>query len=382
MSRFRLFLSLMAVAILIPSIVAADQPGPFRADVSALGMGNTGVAVPGRGCLWSYNPALLSTFSFDLSVPNVDLGANGKTLEFFDFLEDHQETFEKWEDTSWDQDDTKRDALLEDAEEFYGKRLGFRTAPLVGFATRNFGAALYADTRATVIMRRPALEFAPKTPDFAPPVYGRFHTDVVAQIGTAGMAFDPLAIGITLRYINRRAKSLRIDPADLDEVVSTMSEEPESYHGWAVDLAAYYPTGFWNIALGASFRNILGKIQTPGPDAEHPEENKESDNFYRNLVVGASWQPMPRLLLTADIEDFLNQVDNLEFGDQIHVGAELDMVLLKFRTGIFRGAVTYGAGLNLLFFKIDVATFLPAEESAILTEDEQRVYIGQVKVGW
>ncbi|GEM_PF-2450592 len=376
MSGSRWLCLLLTTVILIPSVAAADQRGPFRGDVGALGMGNTGVAVPGRGCLWIYNPAVLTTVDFELAIPSIDLGANGKTLELFDYLDDQRGNFADWDNLSA----PEKTDVLDDGSDLFRKTLGFRTAPLVGFAQRNLGLALYADTRADVVMVRNY----PDPLDAAPAVNGFFHTDVVAQIGTAGIALDPLSIGITVRYVNRRANRVTIDPNDLDEVLSTISEDPESYHGWGVDLGAYYPTGFWNLSVGASFRNLLGGIQVPAAPAtkSSDDEEKETDSFYRNLAVGASWQPVPKVLLTADIEDLLNQVDDLEFGDQIHVGAELDMMLLRLRTGMFRGSLTYGVGLSLLFFNIDFATYVPGSDRPELTEDEERVYVGQFKFGW
>ncbi len=374
-SRWCLFL--LTMVILIPSVVAADQRGPFRGDVGALGMGNTGVAVPGRGALWIYNPALLNTVEFELAIPSIDFGANGKTFELFDYLEDQADNFDDWDNLTT----AEKMQALEDGDDLFLKPLGFRTAPLVGFAQQNFGLALYADTRADIITIPHGLPARPQTA-------GNFLTDVVAQIGTAGIALDPLSIGITVRYVNRRTNSIPdIDPKDLGDVVSTIAEDPDTYHGWGVDLGAYYPTGVWNLAVGASFRNILGGIQVPaaadpGTKTSDEDEETENDSFYRNLVVGASWQPIPKLLLTADIQDLLNQVDDVDFGDQIHIGAELDMMLLKVRAGMFREIVTYGAGMSILFFNLDFATYVPNFDRPDLTEDEERVYAGQLKFGW
>jgi hypothetical protein len=373
MSRSTLFLSVLTLAVMVPSLAAADVPGAFRGDVSALGMGNTGVAVSGRGCLWHYNPALLNTVQADLSIPNVDFGANGKTFEFFDFLEERQDDFGDWDDLSG----ADRVDFYEDADEFFNRPFGFRTAPLVGFAMQNFGIAAYADTRADVAMVPPGLPHVPR-------VFGLFRTDAVIQIGTAGAAdvgVGRLAMGVNLRYVNRRAQFIEIHPDDLDEVISTLTDDADSFHGWGVDLGAYYPTGFWNLDVGATWHNILGGIQVPAPTEEDPD-NKDTEDFHSNLAVGASWVPFPRLLLTADVEDIFNDVQNLEFGDQIHVGAELDMILLKFRTGLFRGSLTAGAGIQLLFFHIDFATFLPGSDAFELTDDDERMYVGQVKFGW
>jgi hypothetical protein len=383
MSRRRVFLGLMIVAILIPGVAAADVSGAFRADVSALGMGNTGIAVPGRGCLWHYNPALLNTFSFDLCIPSIDLGMNGKTVEFFDFLEEHQDDFKNWDDL---EDDIARyREFEEDARDYYRKPLGFRIAPLVGFATRNFGLAVFANTRADVVMLRRRIDIAKHASDLVPEnppqVLGLFRTDVVAQLGTAGVAMDPLALGINIRYVNRRSNFVEIRPDSLDEVVSTMTEDTDSFHGWAVDLGAYYPTGFWNLSLGANVRNLLGKMQVPDPQEDDPD-NKKNENFHRNVQLGAAWKPFGRLLLTADVVDVFQEIQGLEWEDQVRFGAELDMLLVKFRTGLFGSKVTYGAGLNLLIFKIDFATYVPEFDRRDLTDEEERIYVGQVKVGW
>jgi len=365
---------LLVVLMLAPAVAVADQPGAFRGDVSAFGMGNTGVAVPERGCLWIYNPALLNTIAFDLCIPSVDFGANVKTFELFDFLDKRWEDFRDFDTLPA----SEQSDLIDDAGEYVRKPLGFRTAPLLGLAARNFGGALYANTRTFVIVRPGRMLPSPQVPE----VDGLFQTDVVVQLGTAGLAFHPLSLGISIRYVNRSLKYVAdIDPENLDDVVDTLTDDLDHYHGWAVDIGAYYPLGIWNVTLGANFRNILGKIQIPGPDPADPTEDKGSDEFYRNLVVGAAWRPFPRLLLAADIQDLLNQTE-LAFGDQIQVGAELDMVVPKFRIGMFRGEVTYGIGVNLFLFKIDFATYQPIYDFASLTDEEERVYVGQVKFGW
>ena len=143
--------------------------------------------------------------------------------------------------------------------------------------------------------------------------------------------------------------------------------------GLAVDLGARMDLGSM-VSVGIAIRDISTK-QTfsqstlgdafaggglpAGTDIEYP--------VYPNITLGASLRPIPASLrrvvdvtVIAEIQDPVRVVqDKSSAWNLFHLGVEADMLggLFALRTGLNKGWISLGAGIDLLVFELNVAVF-------------------------
>jgi hypothetical protein len=145
--------------------------------------------------------------------------------------------------------------------------------------------------------------------------------------------------------------------------------------GLAVDLGATMEVGKF-VSVGLAIRDISTKQNlsrsTVGAVLESSGglPTSETTNEYTmnpNITIGASVTPIPVFLrklvdvtVTAELQDPVRVIaDDLSIWNLFHVGAEADLLggLFALRTGVNRGYISVGAGLDLLLLEVNVAVF-------------------------
>ncbi len=170
-------------------------------------------------------------------------------------------------------------------------------------------------------------------------------TDLLGSI-TGGTEFDPMALPVDIGF------------------------------GLAVDLGAKLEVGKF-VSVGLAIRDIstkqnfatalLGDVLTALEVGNLPEGDAAAYTLSPNITIGASVTPIPVFLrklvdvtVTAEIQDPLKVInDKSSMWNLFHVGAEADLLggLLALRTGVNKGYVSLGAGLDLLLIEVNVAVF-------------------------
>lgn len=146
--------------------------------------------------------------------------------------------------------------------------------------------------------------------------------------------------------------------------------------GLAVDLGAKLEVGKL-VTVGLAVRDIstkqtysksnVGDVLAALESGNLPEGADAPYTLSPNITIGASVTPIPVFLrklvdvtLTAEIQDPLKVInDNASMWNLFHVGAEADLLggLLAVRTGVNKGYISLGAGLDLLLIEVNVAIF-------------------------
>lgn len=146
--------------------------------------------------------------------------------------------------------------------------------------------------------------------------------------------------------------------------------------GLAVDLGAKLEVGKF-VTVGLAIRDIstkqnyatapLGDVLTALEAGGLPEGTPATYTLSPNITIGASVTPIPVFLrklvdvtVTAEIQDPLKVInDKSSMWNLFHVGAEADLLggLLAVRTGVNKGYISLGAGLDLLIMEVNVAVF-------------------------
>jgi len=146
--------------------------------------------------------------------------------------------------------------------------------------------------------------------------------------------------------------------------------------GLAADLGAKLEFGKL-VTVGLAVRDIstkqnyvkahLGDVLVALESGIPPEGDVAPYSLSPNITLGASVTPIPVFLrklvdvtVTAEIQDPLKVIaDDSSLWNLFHVGAEADLLggLIALRTGVNKGYISVGAGLDLLLIEVNVAVF-------------------------
>lgn len=199
---------------------------------------------------------------------------------------------------------------------------------------------------------------------FHSPPNPTFDTQFLSDVGLAagfGMPFGKSsAAGVTIKRIQRWGGAKAIDLGVLldDEVAQAIQDSFDAKgQGYGFDLALMHQLSdipmkpsmalTWQDVGHTSFQ------KTSGADA--PPHLKD------NLSLGASAQFESWLfsVLTAAEYKFITRTGE-QFGQKLHLGAEISIPFFDFRAGLNQGYATYGLGFSFLIFDFDVA-YYPVE---------------------
>lgn len=166
--------------------------------------------------------------------------------------------------------------------------------------------------------------------------------------------------------------SVIVNPATF----TPMNLEVDVGFGLAVDLGAKLELGQL-VSVGLAVRDIstnqnyststIGEVLAFLGAGNLPPGDPAPYTMSPNITLGASVTPIPVFLrtlvdltVTAEIQDPLKVIaDDSSIWNLFHVGAEADLLggLIAVRTGINKGYLSVGAGLDLLIMEVNVAVF-------------------------
>jgi hypothetical protein len=337
MRRTKEISSLLLVVILLAGLAVegtcGSTDGPFYYNIRSLGMGGAGVAT-GKGVeAMVYNPALLAQVPFDLALPRIRIEFTDDLFEIIKFATDHQDDFANYK--SLPPDAGKK--FLDDMAPFDDKWVRFNLAPAVGLSLQRIAVLGYNNTRGGIRLDKGI---------YTPRTYAEGVMDNVVTGGISLPAMPGLDVGLGIKYIDRResglvklsASSLGGNKKIIQDVIDKISE---SKTGYGVDVGGIYKLTE-SIQLGFVMQDLLGKVG--------------DDDLRLNVRAGACWHPVRGLTLAADIVDLLNRGSDAAL-KKVHLGAEVDVPVLKLRVGINQGYPTIGVGLNLLILQIEYAYY-------------------------
>jgi hypothetical protein len=325
------FLAVFAmISVLFTSAFAQKDRPVFRNDIRALGMGNAGIAMSKSGIVGMiYNPALLNRVKFDLIIPGVLIDISTGVLDATNFAVNNADKI------SNNQLDSQ---LLTDAAPFdRWTTIGF--APLAGLGFKNFAVMAYGNL---------PLRYRVDTGVYTPRAMLDVNTDAVLTGGLSYKIWRELVIGVSGKFITRfEPPILKLSASKAGEtgtiVDSTLGALEAPKTGISLDLGAFYGTA-GRFDFGFVIQDLIGF------------GGEEAFDFAPNVKFGLVFRLLPRLVLAADFVDLFNTTGT-NFFNRTHMGAELDLTVLKFRGGFNQGYPTVGVAINLFIIRLDAAIY-------------------------
>lgn len=301
------------------------QPG---LQARCFAMGGTCVShVRGASALF-FNPAALAMVEgFDFIIAETQAGVSKDAIDFASQLQGS--TF-----------------AATDLNNLYGKTLTADITARSGFAMPNFGFGVFSNNYTNM--------------QFSDPTFPTFNMNFISEYGyIVGGSFvlnSNSSFGISARHIKRWGGEKDIDVMTLiGASSSTVASSNFQDHGvgHAVDIAfmtilnhQLRPTLslVWQ-DLGVTTFNLSSGTTPPPP-------------IYDNLIFGAAIkQEVGIMSFSHAFEYKFIRTDGHDLSKKIHIGTEGSIGPLDLRAGINQGYITYGFGLDLLFFQIDAAAY-------------------------
>lgn len=320
---------LPVILFLLSFYAQAREFVEYGSSIRALGMGNAYVAVVNDAdSLW-YNPGALGRVKgINLTILNLNVGLNGQTA--YDNYQEYNSSVATGVDRF---------------SSFFGDQIWLGVGGKVALTTPYFGFGLYDAGHAGIELRNPALP--------------RFDIDYVNDYGivTGGaIGVGPSSyLGMSLKRINRVGSigSYAFSSFADGSTSGISSDVSRSGVAYGVDLGfAWEIPGPLNPVLAASWMDV--GTTTFLVETGQPKPPKINDN--RTVGVSAGFD-LKVIDMTAALDIRHINEPSEPIGKKMHLGLEMGLPFVDVRAGISQGYTTYGATVDLLIMRLDVASY-------------------------
>ncbi|HVK61938.1 MAG TPA: hypothetical protein VM432_10325 [Bdellovibrionales bacterium] len=338
-----------AVIFFTQTAKSAELSEPYTS-VRALGMGNAYAAVVEDADSLFYNPAgLADNSAFQWTIADPRIGING--LETVDTVMDIREN---------------TDDLINAIDGLYGKRIwaggGGKTAILLP----NFAFAAYASSDVGLYAQNPA----------ATTLNLNYFFDYGFAMG-AGFSLIPKIwkMGFAARRVNRTGTTLPVGPSVLATLDTDALEDELRRRGvgYGLDYGTTFSVpGPISPSLSFVYKNIGYTTFTHEEGAGAPPRIDPEFDFGAAIKIDALIAS-----ITPSFEYKHITRTDVQQGKKIHLGLEVDLMLLALRAGLNQGYYTAGVGLDIGPLRIDAATY-GVELGEYPGQQEDRRYVAQI----
>lgn len=320
--------------------------------VAQMGMGGLTTTVGTNSHTLFYNPALLNRQDFSLEIAPISGGFDNDAFEILDFVDDHQDEFDNFEDLSLEE----QEQFIIDSQSFDSKWVGVQLTPYMGFTSRNYGAGIYGVSHADVKIDQGV---------FVPAVGLRGYGDLVIGVGT-GRVIDIMGksyeLGVTVRFVQRRTLApMRInaaDASDAEEIVETALDEAteDVKSGFGIDAGMIR-----SFKLDISGRPVDFDYAAVVQDLIGALDGYVKPNVKFGIMAHLPYSHstyVPGWDVGIELNDFFNR-QGVNLFQRINIGTEVSLLseFVKLRGGFHQGYPTIGASLELYIVSLDYAYF-------------------------
>ncbi len=320
--------------------------------VRALGMGNAYTSVVSNADALFYNPAgLCKAKGFTLTLANPRVGTDA--LDIMTQMNNYRSSSH----------------LAAYLDTLYGKNYWFGGGGMGSIVLPCFGFGIFAGADLNASLDNPANP--------------TWNLTYLADYGyAAGFGFDLIpslmTMGINLRRINRTGTDHAIGPDVLGtgDTTAISDQLKNRGWGWGADIGV-------NLSLPTPIRPTVSAVwKNAGVTTfSHDEGTAAPPVQLDEMVAGASLEiaPLPlfSLIPSADFK-YLNRPD-VQIGKKIHVGLEMNILMISARFGFNQGYYTWGAGLDLGILHADFASY-GVELGEYPGQIEDRRYLAQLTI--
>jgi hypothetical protein len=347
-----LFVLTAIFALIVPTDGRSQRGGFIIQSTRMVGMGGTGVALPGPDNAVFLNPALLGVAD-EVSFKLVELQAlfNQNTFEQYNFYEDHQDQFEDLDQMTDPERNRFYSQMLEVARD--ETVFGLNGAAPFSVVGRGYSVGVYERAVVNYDLREGASSIPLIQVDAV--TDGEIVLGVGKRVG--GFMFGDLCVGANAKYLYRAVTSqVKSAPA-----VDTF-DGLRVYRGWAMafDFGFLISSGEW--AVGGGFYDfnwpeIRWKVNEAPPDGF----NTPTGTIEGSMRIGISYRP--RFEMPGFLDRFKFALDmESPWSDQMGTFKKLSMGvesrfsgLLMVRAGIHQGYPSAGVEFPFKIIKVEYA---------------------------
>ena len=354
-------LILTILSVLLASVAyAGANRGVFYNTMRNRAMGGVGIISARGATAFINNPALLNRGKVSVSPFSLQLLFNNSFVELGDFLSDNLENFANFDSLSSEELDT----IYQDLNSIDNRWMKLGLPLSSAITVRNIGIAIYGDIGGELKIDKGIYE---------PRFFAKGILDRVITFGYGkGVDFvmPGLKAGAAVKIITRQeAKELKLGFSDLEDWEDAISALQDSLSsgktGFGIDIGGLYSLND-KIELGFVIADIIANI--------------EDDDIAPNLKLGASYKLLNRISGEINFVDFFN-TDGTNFFKRVHIGGEIDLLILKLRGGFYQGYPSFGLGINLAIIQVDFAAW--TEEIGPVPGLDGETFLGaQINLGF
>lgn len=231
-----------------------------------------------------------------------------------------------------------------DLNDLYGKRFFTDVTAYGGIAIPYIGVGAYSYSTALQSFNNPSF----------PTFNIDFTSDYAYVIAGAIPISNNFSLGLSARHIKRWQGNKDILVTDL---IGSSSQDvikaqlPDRGKGNALDVAAMYSyKGKWNVDVAAVWRDLGDTKFTPTAGAG-PERQEN------NLIFGVAAQKEFGFTTWTNAFEYKFIRNDGDITKKLHLGTELSLGLIDVRSGYSQGYLSYGLGVDLWLFQLDVAAY-------------------------
>jgi hypothetical protein len=335
-----------AFLILVSARAQAREVIETHHNVRSNGMGGIYMSIVNDSNALFVNPAAMGrTSGLNWQVMNVEFGINGLDVynEFRDIDTSDPNSF----------------------NQFFGKDVWIRAGGKTAVTLPFFGVGAYTDSQTHLMLHNPA--------------FPQFDTTFLSDYGlVVGGAFPlgPTSYGgITFKRITRWGGEQDIDLGVIagGNLSSIADQFQNKGNGYGIDLATQttIPVPLFNPTFSLVWQDVGSTAFTKSAGADAPPR------IHDNLSFGISTlTDLPGLDWTMGFEYRHITESEYPLGQKLHFGTEVSLPFIDLRGGINQGYATYGAGINLLFIRLDAAMYTEEVGAYPGQTPQNRVEIG------
>ncbi|MCH8928077.1 MAG: hypothetical protein IIB39_05100 [Candidatus Marinimicrobia bacterium] len=363
---------LTLLLLLVASNAYAGARGVFYNTMRERAMGNVGILSAKGATAFTNNPALLTRGKINFSLPTLQFFLNKNFVDLGNFISDNQEDFSNFDSLS----PSKIDSIYTDLNSIDNRWMKLGVPVSAGITIKNIGLAFYAT---------PNLEIKIDKGIYEPRVFGRGTFDKVVTFGFGkGLDFllPGLKGGVGVKLITREEiPEVKFGFSEITSGGDAAEDLLEdslriSRTGVAFDIGGLYKMSD-GLELGFVLADVFGNLDN---DSLSVVDTTSGSDFDTNLKIGARINLPFRIKAELMVVDLLNKQDT-NFFNRVHIGAEMDLVILKLRGGFNQGYPTFGAGINLAIIQLDVAVWTD-EIGSVPGLDGETFFGAQINLGF
>jgi len=352
---------------LLSSNAFAGARGVFYNTMRDRAMGNVGILSAKGATAFINNPALLTRGMVSISPITIQLFLNKNFVDLGNFIEDNAEDFLS---------PSKADSLYDELNSIDNRWMKVGVPVSAGISIKNLGFAYYAT---------PNLELKIDKGIYEPRAFGRGTFDKVITFGLGkGLDFlmPGLKGGVAVKLITREEiNEVKLGFSEITgggDAAEDLLEDSLRVKrtGVAFDIGGLLKLSD-GLEVGFVLADAFGNLDK---DSLSLVDTTSGSDFDTNLKVGARINLPFRIKAEFMVVDLLNKQDT-NFFNRVHIGGEMDLVILKLRGGFNQGYPTFGVGLNLAIIQLDLAVWTD-EIGSVPGLDGETFYGAQFNLGF